>query len=276
MKLVHCKLLPSESKTEKSKKFKIIIQQGIRKKRKLLLLECSTQRQKEIWYNTLDTAIKLANGSITKSQTVDEVNSFIWNSSEEEKPDNKDKPLWDEQFQYRTPVRRKNHSEDWRNRTSRVDEIPNKAFHGRYKSGNFIKQKLEEFEPMEIEESQSSDYNKYFFDKFWENPNVAIKYPMSLSLISSREKRSSHDGEHIIENDDAQTGYHNNEEINKPGSFVIERSEKSMNNRSVINEDIHTKHRSSFTIRLGNRLIASEPDPNFMITLSGVKNSVFI
>merc|ERR1719397_518594 len=49
VKLLHCTLLPSESKIEKNKKFKIIIQQGSKQKVKLLLLECSTERQRENW-----------------------------------------------------------------------------------------------------------------------------------------------------------------------------------------------------------------------------------
>jgi len=171
--LRHALLFPSESKTNNERKFKIVVDLSAGKistgkKSKTLLLECNSQRQKETWYTTLENAIKEAkNPNISPPVLNGLYDADMDGDSDEELIETiKNKTMKEsDSFEKRMKIRRVS-SEDWGVLPETSSDAALAVYHDRYDSHNFFDQKFQEFDPMDDAESQISDYDQSFFEKY--------------------------------------------------------------------------------------------------------------
>jgi len=269
-KLFSCRLLPSYSRIDKDRKFKILIddvnKENPKKKGKVkvLYLECLTKQQRDTWWKSLEDAINSANEVKSEPSPIDELD-YTEKDSDEEEFSKKTTVVYDESYSGEKKLSRAA-SEDWGSQTLLMDNQP---YHERYESNNFIAQKFQEFEPIDDTQSQYSDYDHSFYEKFGEYDEVG-----SSSLMSPHRKKFPA----LFKNEKSTTkpGERKNEKVQQgttesPRSFVIKR-----NKESVISSDneLDIKRTSSFTLRLSDGMI--EPEANFIISLSGLNDGAFV
>jgi len=272
VKLSTCKLCPSDSRYEKDRKFRILIDmkdQNPKAKNevKVLHLECQTEKQRDTWYRSLEDAICSANATTAQSLPVDEIDYTMENDSDDEESSKKTTLIDDESYSGKKKLSRGNASEDWGSQTLALVNAP---YHDRYESHNFIEQKFQEFEPMDDTESQS-DYDHSFFEKFGEYDGVPRTSLMSPHRISSQAVFENE--KPISKQRDRGNGNRGNGTVQSPSSCVIKRSE-SITFKSSDDDNMDVKRTSSFTVRLSDGIIA--PDANFIISLSGLDDGVYV
>jgi len=277
VKLYRCKLSPSDAKTDRKKKFKILIdmtRRGSKQKEKLLLLECNSERQRETWYTMLENAITLAGKPKEQLQTVDKFDYIMENDSDEETSDRKDEPLKDKHVVHRSKIRRENPSEDGRTETQSLANEPYGAYHDRAESHNFIPRLFEGFAPMDDDESQCSEYDYSLFDKCGANSEVTNTSKFSLSPHRTSSFGCSFHGEKSFsESRKLEVRDSSNKELPSPTSCVIKRGRESLT-RFATNEEIRVQRASSFPSRRSDDVGA--PEPNFTISLSDLNDGGYV
>jgi len=269
VKLSRCKVLPSNAKTAWNRKFRILINMNPKTKeeKKVLLLECKTRKQRDTWYRSLDDTINSANDGEVEASPIDEIHCTMENDSEDEELSKKAALVDDSSWSGKRKSSRGNASEDW---TAQSTGLTNTPYHDRYESHNFVVQKLQEFEPMDDTESQSSDYDHSFFEKFGEHGGVK-----STSLISPHQKSSPAVFENevpISRRGVRDAGNPKNRTTQSPSICIIKRNNTEPMFKS--DDEVDIKRSSSFTVRLSDGMIS--PDANFVISLSGLQDGVYI
>jgi len=269
-KLSRCTLLPSHSRIDKARKFKILIdvvnKENPKKKDKVkvLLLQCQTKQQRDTWWSSLEDAMNAVNEVKSEPSAIDEID-YTDKDSDEEEYSKKTTVVYDESWSGEKKLSRAA-SEDWGSQTLLM---ANQPYHERYESNNFKAQKFQEFKPIDDTQSQYSDYDHSFYEKFGEYDEVA-----SSSLMSPHRKQS----QAAFENEKPTSKPRERENIKgqqgtieSPRSFVIKRNKES--GISADNE-LDIKRTSSLTLRLSDGII--EPDANFIISLSGLNDGVYV
>lgn len=270
VKLFDCKLLPSDAKYDSNRKFKISIDMtktnpGTKQKTKILLLECDTERQRETWYNTLADALKSANEMTGHSKLEEQFDYTMENDSDEKESSRKNTFTEDDFSPGRMKSRRENESEDWGTQALVSPDAPWDAYHDRYKSENFVEQKFQDFDPMDDTESQLSEYDHSFFEKFGANDQVSSK-----SLISPHQKASKgiFDDEKIGERTKREIEDGMDAKVPSPRSCEIKRMSGSITTKYLSGEEMDVKRTSSFRVHLSDGML--EPNADLVISLSGV------
>jgi len=267
VKLTRCKLLPSLAKIDKEKKFKILIddvnKQNPKKKGKVkvLLLECRTKQQRDTWWSSLWDAIN----SAAEEKAEPSTDYTIEKDSDEEEYSKKTTVIYDDSYSGDRKISRGNPSQDWGSMTSLV----NQPYHNRCESTNFIAQKFQDFEPIDDTESQYSDYDHSFYEKFGECDewaSTSLMSPHRKESQAASEKKKATSKSRKQKDLKGQRGI-----IESPRNFVIKRNKEPV----IHSEDeLDVKHTSSFTLRLSDGMI--EPDANFIISLSGLDDGVYV
>jgi len=154
---VKCTLLQSDSKTNPSKKFKIVVDRQV-KKQKILLLECEYKRQRDEWWNALFSTIEACKHSIDKGWSRGEsILDFDQNSEKEQEESISTTVMNNE-----TPWNK----QDEKLSLEEPSENPEESYDEHYENSfNFALQEFNEIGTMDETASEVSEYDKEFWEK---------------------------------------------------------------------------------------------------------------
>lgn len=138
------------------------------KKLKTLLLECKSREQKEVWYIAIENAIKGAKDPKFSAPNLNFDTEMEVDSDEELIESIKNKKLKGSDCNKRMKIRRVS-SEEWGVVPEASSDTLLGVYHDRYESHNFVDQRFEEFGVLEEADSQTSEYDQSFFDKYGTN-----------------------------------------------------------------------------------------------------------
>jgi len=187
VELLYCQVQPWHSKRDSHKKFKIVVDMRsktwTKQNSKTILIECKSKGTKRAWYRSIENTIKLAK---KKTSDIPEkiISINVMNDSDDETFESfeSDKPnvvlavpnvsnisqTFPDSHILRTIKQKESLSFEERTptETSSVDIPTEGVYHDRYESHNFIDQQFKEIYPMDDSDSQTSEYDQSFFEKY--------------------------------------------------------------------------------------------------------------
>jgi len=248
VQLKYGELLPSESKTNVERKFRMDIITG--QKTKTLLLECISERQRDCWYNALANAIKKAKESTEVVPMPEIINFNAESDSDEEVLESiKNKMLIKRDSFVKVKITRDNISED----RGTVSETSTPVWNGTYpayEAHSFITQNLSEFSLMDDVESQISEQDQSYVDRFGQDLSKTSSF--SPHNRKSLAKISGESG--------------NVKETYSPRGSLIKRTSESITKKP--SDDLEVTRSASFTFRLNDS--TSKPADDLVIHLEGL------
>jgi len=189
VELLYCQVQPVHSKRDSHKKFKIVVDMRsktwTKQNSKTILLECKSRETRRAWYRSIENTIKLAKKKTSDTFPEKILNISVMNDSDEEilecsesikpstvqsvpKVSNISQTFSDSHL-LRTIAKKESISFEERRtptETSSVDVPAEGVYHDRYESHNFIDQQFKEIYPMDDSDSQISEYDQSFFEKY--------------------------------------------------------------------------------------------------------------
>jgi len=205
--LSNCVIGPSDSKNNTERKFKIMVSLKDRRD-KILLLECSSKRQRDEWYNAVEMTISSGGKSNRNCEISSIVNPSIdlksESSSDEEEEEQTDTlakgtpPSMENTVNLCAPGKESTIGEMKQNadndQPSNFD-ISDDTYDENYeRSHNYIYQELKEFGEMDDTESQVSEFDREFCEKYlhYDGKQESTSLSAFTSMVPSKYDSSGH------------------------------------------------------------------------------------
>jgi len=262
VRLRHCTLWPSTSKTNRERKFRIHIDMEKNtfkgtKKWKTLLLECKSRRQRDEWWQVIEKEIEAQARASKRNLIIPDPHLIRLDDSEENEAKGTSKVT--------TPVKVSTSPaiEDMKNSITSVGGlfgVDDKAVNCWVPvmedslsyfehSANFRSQTLKDFGPMDDGESQTSDHDKSFFEK-----HAAYKHVHNaICLLSPQAKQEEPAHRISLTSSDNEESVryrvYNPSKIRRSEQIVAKIKSLTIENESPCRLKLSTPCRSNLSIR---------------------------